>query len=102
MVEGLLAQNLSETVWDLGIMYPLMKLYERVNQTGSYLGALAPGGIDPISFTDAGTISPGQIATLNTAVSLRNIQGEKAELRPGHSERHLDRDQQNVAPDLRL
>ena len=72
VVRGLFAQKPYETIWDLSL-YPLMKLYERTNQAGSYLGALAPGGIDPISFTDAGTIAPGQIATLNTAVSLRNI-----------------------------
>jgi len=74
VVSGLFSQGPQETVWDLAVMWPLMKMYERINQTGSYLGALAPGGIDPISYTEAGTISPGQVATLNAEVSLADTE----------------------------
>ena len=62
--------NPVEFAWDNFLMWPLMKMYERINQGGSYLGALAPGGIDRISWDKAGTISPGQVASLNAEVSL--------------------------------
>ena len=73
------AGNPIENTFDFAIAWPLMKLYERVNQTGSYLGALAPGGIDPISFTDAGTISPGQVASLNVNVARDNIRNRRGD-----------------------
>ena len=28
-----------ETGWDLGVVWPLFKMYERINQAGSYAGA---------------------------------------------------------------
>lgn len=59
-----------ETGWDLGIVWPLFKMYERINQAGSYAGAAFPGGIDTLSWDEAGTISPGQVAALNAEVSL--------------------------------
>ena len=62
--------NPVEFAWDYMVMWPLMKMYERINQAGSYIGAAAPGGIDPISWDEANTISPGQVATLNAEVSL--------------------------------
>lgn len=59
-----------ETGWDLGVVWPLFKMYERINQAGSYAGAAFPGGIDTLSWDEAGTISPGQVAALNAEVSL--------------------------------
>ena len=59
-----------ETGWDLGVVWPLFKLYERINQAGSYAGAAFPGGIDRLSWDQAGLISPGQVATLNVETSL--------------------------------
>ena len=63
-------ENVVEGAWDYAVVWPLMKMYERINQGGSYLGALAPGGIDPITWDEAGTISPGQVATLNAEIAL--------------------------------
>ena len=65
-------ENVVEGAWDYGIIWPLMKMYERINQGGSYLGALAPGGIDKLTWDEAGTISPGQVATLNAEIALQD------------------------------
>ena len=67
---GSFVGNPLEYSYDLGLIRPLMKMYELLAQGGSYIGAAAPGGIDYMSWDDARKISPGQVALLNVENAL--------------------------------